>query len=342
MSRNFHRFTSPIAMASVTQLLPLLAACSITVQGDGNPTAAPTAVVASPTNAASNAPATTAPAVASTPVIASTAATVPASAATTATVATPAPVATATRTAATSAATVAPAATVTRVAGTASAASPAATPRVSGSATSAPIPTLAPVAGASPTAAPSSYGGVIRGDAICFPDKTDFCIAGRFRQYWEQHGSLPINGYPLSDEFTQTLEDGKSYTVQYFERVRMEYHPEFKAPDDVLLGQFGRRILADVPNAPTASVPPVAGGRSFPETGHSVSGAFLEYWQNTGGLAQYGYPLSEVFTQRLEDGREYQVQYFERARFEVHPEIRGTNNVLLGQFGRRILAEVRR
>ncbi len=341
MRRKFHRFTSPIAMASVTLLLPLLAACSITVQGDGNPTAAPTAVVAAPTTAASSAPATTAPAVASASVPASAAATVPASAATTATVAAPATVATATRTAATSAATVAPAATVTRAAGTASAAA-AATPRVGASATSAPIPTLAPAAGASPTAAPSSYGGVIRGDAICFPDKTDFCIAGRFRQYWEQHGSLPINGYPLSDEFTQTLEDGKQYTVQYFERVRMEYHPEFKAPDDVLLGQFGRRILADVPNAPTASVPPTAGGRSFPETGHAVSGAFLEYWQNTGGLAQYGYPLSEVFTQRLEDGREYQVQYFERARFEVHPEIRGTNNILLGQFGRRILAEVRR
>jgi len=183
---------------------------------------------------------------------------------------------------------------------------------------------------------------VVRGDAICFPDKTDFCIAGRFRQYWEQRGSLPINGYPLSDEFTQTLEDGKSYTVQYFERVRMEYHPEFKAPDDVLLGQFGRRILAEVPNAPTASIPPTTGGRYFPETGHAVNGSFLEYWQGTGGLAQYGYPLSEVFTQRLEDGREYQVQYFERARFEVHPEIRGVNNVLLGQFGRRILAEVRR
>ena len=340
MSRKFHRFTSPIAMAFVTLLVPLLAACSVTVQGDGNPTAAPTAVVAAPTTAASSAPATTAPAttapaVASAAVPASAAATVPASAATTATVAAPATVATATRTAATSA----PAATVTRAAGTASA---AATPRVGASATSAPIPTVAPVAGASPTAAPSSYGGVLRGDAICFPDKTDFCIAGRFRQYWEQHGSLPINGYPLSDEFTQTLEDGKQYTVQYFERVRMEYHPEFKAPDDVLLGQFGRRILADVPNAPPASVPPTAGGRSFPETGHAVSGTFLEYWQNTGGLAQYGYPLSEVFTQRLEDGREYQVQYFERARFEVHPEIRGTNNILLGQFGRRILAEVRR
>jgi LPXTG-site transpeptidase (sortase) family protein len=198
---------------------------------------------------------------------------------------------------------------------------------------------VAAQAGVSPTAPPASYGGVVRGDAICFPDKTDFCISGRFRQYWEQHGNLPINGYPLSDEFVQTLEDGKQYTVQYFERVRMEYHPEFQPPHDVLLGQFGRRILADVPNAPTGPVPPRAGARHFPETGHTVSGGFLDYWQATGGLEQYGFPLSEVFTQRLEDGREYEVQYFERARFEYHPDLPPAYQVLLGHLGRRYLAQ---
>jgi hypothetical protein len=307
-------FPRAVATACLAVALPVLAACSVTVEGDANPSAtAAVAPTAAPSSAASVAP----------------------SAAPT-TAATVAP-ATATRTAV-SAGPATPAATATRAAGTPGAATAT---RASGSPV-APIPTVPPAAGASPTAAPSTYGGVIRGDAICFPDRTDYCIAGRFRQHWEQNGGLPLNGYPLSDEFTQTLEDGKPYTVQYFERVRLEYHPEFPAPNDVLLGQFGRRILAEVPNAPTAAVPPAAGARHFPETGHTLRGSFLEYWQATGGLAQHGYPLSEVFTQRLEDGREYQVQYFERARFEVHPEIRGANNVLLGQFGRRILAEVRR
>ncbi len=40
--------------------------------------------------------------------------------------------------------------------------------------------------------------------------------------------------------------DGKAYTVQYFERARFEWHPENPAPYDVLLGQFGRQILAQV------------------------------------------------------------------------------------------------
>lgn len=32
---------------------------------------------------------------------------------------------------------------------------------------------------------------------------------------------------------------------QYFERVRLEYHPRSGAPYDVLFNQFGRRILAE-------------------------------------------------------------------------------------------------
>jgi len=35
--------------------------------------------------------------------------------------------------------------------------------------------------------------------------------------------------------------------VQYFERVRLEYHPENPVPYDIFLGQFGRQILADTP-----------------------------------------------------------------------------------------------
>ncbi len=62
-----------------------------------------------------------------------------------------------------------------------------------------------------------------------------------------------------------------------------------------------------------------------------------------GGLAQFGRPLTETFKQRLEDGQEADVQYFERARFEWHPEVADAEyRVLLGQFGRRVLAEITR
>ncbi len=77
----------------------------------------------------------------------------------------------------------------------------------------------------------------------------------------------------------------------------------------------------------------------FAETGQCARGPFLAYWQAHGGLAQFGYPISEQLVERLEDGRAYTVQYFERARFEYHPENQAPYDVLLGHFGRRILSE---
>ena len=177
-----------------------------------------------------------------------------------------------------------------------------------------------------PTALP---GGACNGRL--FPE-TGKCVKEPFLSYWSAHGQLPINGYPISDEFSETLEDGKSYKVQYFERVRMEHHPENQPPFDVLLGQFGRRIHpADPPVAPKP------GARFFTETGHNLTGGFLVYWTANGGLPQFGYPISEEFSERLEDGKFYTVQYFERARFEWHPENPPPFDILLGQFGRRIL-----
>jgi len=54
--------------------------------------------------------------------------------------------------------------------------------------------------------------------------------------------------------------------------------------------------------------------RFFPETGHNVSGAFLQFYKSAQDpLLVYGYPISEPMTSR--DGRV--VQYFQRARFEL-------------------------
>ena len=77
----------------------------------------------------------------------------------------------------------------------------------------------------------------------------------------------------------------------------------------------------------------------FSETGHHLSNraGFLDYWRANGGLLLFGYPLTEEIS---ENGRV--VQYFERARFEYHPENPDPYDILLGQFGRLILARVAR
>jgi hypothetical protein len=77
--------------------------------------------------------------------------------------------------------------------------------------------------------------------------------------------------------------------------------------------------------------------RFFPETHHSVCHGFLTFWQTHGGMELFGLPLTEERTEVIE-GRALTVQYFERARFEFHPELIGTGDeVLLSDLGRQIL-----
>jgi hypothetical protein len=82
--------------------------------------------------------------------------------------------------------------------------------------------------------------------------------------------------------------------------------------------------------------PKQEGVRWFAPTGHTLRGAFLDYWTRYGGLEQFGYPLTEEFYEPVgEDNKQYRVQYFERNRFEHHPENAGTPyEVLLGTLGR--------
>jgi len=90
------------------------------------------------------------------------------------------------------------------------------------------------------------------------------------------------------------------------------------------------------------SLPPVAASSAaataecvaFPGTGKSVCGSFLEYWEASGGLAQQGLPLTDAFSETNQaTGKTYTVQYFERARFELHPENALPQDVQLGLLG---------
>src|SRR5207237_771991 len=74
--------------------------------------------------------------------------------------------------------------------------------------------------------------------------------------------------------------------------------------------------------------------RYFPETGHVVTGRFREVWESGGGLFVFGLPLTSQFPFPSTDGKVYQVQYFERAVFELHPENVAPYDVLLTQVGR--------
>ncbi len=157
-----------------------------------------------------------------------------------------------------------------------------------------------------------------------------------FLRYWEQSGGLAIFGFPVSTERVEQANDGQSYRVQWFERNRFEYHPENKPPYDVQLGLLGVERLArsgiDWRTLPTVGGPPSAGCRYFAETGHSLCPPFRAYWERNGGLALFGFPISEPRDEDVGGGLR-RVQYFERNRFEEHPDQSAAYRVQLGRLG---------
>ncbi|MDQ3706208.1 MAG: ABC transporter substrate-binding protein [Chloroflexota bacterium] len=172
-------------------------------------------------------------------------------------------------------------------------------------------------------------------------------VAGRFLEVWTAQGSeqnsVYVNGWPITPRRPEiSTEDGRSYETQWFERARYEAHPENRAPYDVLLGRLGATLsegrgsvdpatkqVRNRADAPFVGVDRPADLSAtklwFPETRHTLSGKFLEYWNKYGGLTQFGLPLSEPFQEvSATDNKTYTVQYFERNRFELHPERAGT------------------
>ena len=187
------------------------------------------------------------------------------------------------------------------------------------------------------TPAFTSGASYAQNDARTFPE-TGKTVSGRFLQYWTANGGLAQQGFPISAEMQEKSEtDGKTYTVQYFERAVFEMHPENKAPFDVLLSLLGNFLYQQkyAGNAPN-QVASAENARRFNETGKSIGGKFRAYWEANGGLAQQGLPISNEFMEKNDlDGKTYRVQYFERAVFELHPENAGTKfEVLLSQLGK--------
>jgi hypothetical protein len=180
----------------------------------------------------------------------------------------------------------------------------------------------------------------------CFAE-TGLCIEGRIREFWEQNGGLPVFGLPITAQQEQLVE-GQPRQVQWFERNRLELHPQNKRPYDVLLGRLGVDRLSaqgrDWFQFPKTEAQ--AGCQFFPASGHNICGDILKAWRASGlefdaragksaaeSLALFGLPISDAQTETI-DGQQYTVQWFERARFELHPENPAPYNVLLGLLGR--------
>jgi hypothetical protein len=210
---------------------------------------------------------------------------------------------------------------------------------------------VTPPAAMDPETASSAPG------SLYFP-VTRHNLATPFSGYWQDNGALPQFGYPLSARFDELNADTQArYPTQYLERQRFEWHSEHAGSAyEVLLGRLGAEILS-------------AQGRDWQREGHdqpgveqlpgecqtfditqrSVCGPFLSYWRTHGldlgqggisyaeSLALFGLPLTAPRYETNPDGDRVLTQWFERARFEYHPDNPDAYKVLLGRLGAELL-----
>ncbi len=162
--------------------------------------------------------------------------------------------------------------------------------------------------------------------------QTGHNVGGPFLDYYETHGGLAIFGLPL----TEVLQEA-GVQVQYFERVRLERSVD--QPTHVSIAPLGALLTHERHEEPAFRYQPPAQTATithaatlplpadlhltdtvyFTHTGHHMRYQHYRYWQQHGGEAVFGLPISELLTeQNRQTGRAYMVQYFERARFEYH------------------------
>ena len=190
-------------------------------------------------------------------------------------------------------------------------------------------------------------------DAVYFA-QTGHNLSEPFLSFWRDNGRSVFIGDPISESITTN-----GQTVQYFEKARLELQG-----DTVVRGTLGTEYLTslginlnDYPSRPRLlrgndfdepSTTPFTrlrlatfttdpeDHRFFAESGHTLNSSFKLAWEQ-GGLARYGLPLSEEFSDVSPlDGKVYVTQYFERARFEYHPETSNNYSVVLTPLGHTI------
>ncbi len=156
-----------------------------------------------------------------------------------------------------------------------------------------------------------------------FPD-TGHSISGDFLlKFTSIPNPLDIYGQPITEQF---VDQNTGRLIQYFEKTRLEFHPD-EVPDlKVQLSVLGDYLYEPGDSLLTPRNSPAC--RNFPGVNFPVCYAFLDFFDQNGGTVQFGYPISGF---ESHDGRIS--QYFNRARFEWHPEYPPGERVVVSDLG---------
>ena len=161
---------------------------------------------------------------------------------------------------------------------------------------------------------------------LYFPE-TGHWVRGDFLSYYKSVSDANmLFGAPVTEAFKEA-DSGR--TIQYFQKAQLIL--DASAPKELRVKQspLGQELYeageapSFAPGSPDCREFSFTAGQSY-----RVCYAFRDFFEAHGGLAQFGYPISnfEIHHRRV-------VQYFQNARFEWHPELPRGQHVLLGDLG---------
>lgn len=155
-----------------------------------------------------------------------------------------------------------------------------------------------------------------------FVPETGHTIRGTFLDYWRANGAAHMFGNPISEPFAAP----NGYYSQAFERGILQFLPEYLWSDEPIvrlmpiyrspdaprasrLMRTGRRYdgggqrrskvwIALSPESQTVQRAIDDGGIYFEDTGHTLKGAFLEWFREHEGDFYLGHPVTEAYTDR--------------------------------------------
>ncbi len=176
-------------------------------------------------------------------------------------------------------------------------------------------------------------------DIVWAPDTTLEVFYNNQRFTSEQQGEARAGGVvePGTGKLELRTARGKVIRSQYL-RAQPGYRYE------VIVSYAGNRDeeaqLVVTPVSPHLQAFPTE-TITFTQTGHYLDGRLRQYWEGTGGLPVFGYPLNDDHLTKTPEGR-YVTQTFERNRLEYHPEKTAPYDVLLGRLGAERLVQLGR
>ena len=116
----------------------------------------------------------------------------------------------------------------------------------------------------------------------------------------------------LEQEYFSALQSASSYTLDGQSRFQLSYNN----------GQGRLSYSAPTPQEQLC----------FTETPYCISGRFLSYWRQNGGLAMFGLPLNAAHQEQIE-GKRYLVQCSSAIASSCTPRTQRPYDVLLGRLG---------